>query len=286
MRSLRPGTDDWPAELDRVEPTPEKLWLRGDLAQLAPRPRVAIVGSRAPTPYGEAQARRFALALAEAGVTVVSGLARGVDGRAHEAALDAGGRTVAVLACGLDRPWPPGPLADRVAAEGLMLSEHEPGTRPRKGFFPMRNRLISALASAVVVIEAAHASGSLITAHWAAEQGRDVFALPGRVDHPMSRGCHRLIREGASLIESPAELLATLAQPELPFDRLAAQATEPGPEDALCQLLTGETLTVDELTARTGLDAPELLARLTELELAGRLVRAPGGLWRLAQAGK
>jgi len=240
------------------------------------------VGSRSPTPYGEAQARRFALALAEAGVTVVSGMARGVDGRAHEAALDVGGRTIAVLGCGLDRPWPPGPLGERLMAEGLLLSEYEPGTRPRKGYFPMRNRLISALSSAVLVIEAAHASGSLITAHWAAEQGRDVFALPGRVDHPMARGCHRLLREGASLIEDPAELLGALAHPELPFERPSPPRPVP---DELLGLLEGETLTVDELAARSELAPPELMARLVELELAGLVVRSPGGLWRRAQGG-
>ncbi|MDF1799727.1 MAG: DNA-processing protein DprA [Planctomycetota bacterium] len=283
MHTLKPGADGWPPELDHIEPHPKKLWLRGHPELLARRPRVAIVGSRAPTPYGEAQARRFGLALAEAGVVVVSGLARGIDGRAHEAALDAKGATIAVLGCGVDRPWPPGPLADRVASEGLLLSEYEPGTTPRKGHFPMRNRLISALADAVVVVEAAHASGSLITAHWAAEQGRAVFALPGRVDHPMARGCHRLIREGVELVEAPEEVLRAIAQPGLPF----GLPTERGSDstDELELLLVGETLTVDEMAASLGRDPSAVLPRLTELELAGRLVRSPGGLWRLAQGG-
>ena len=283
MHTLAPGADGWPPELDHIEPLPKKLWLRGRHDLLARRPRVAIVGSRAPTPYGEAQARRFSIALAEAGVVVVSGLARGVDGRAHEGALDVHGATIAVLGCGVDRPWPPGALADRMSSEGLLVSEYEPGTTPRKGHFPMRNRLISALADAVVVIEAAHASGSLITAHWAAEQGRAVFALPGRVDHPMARGCHRLIREGVELVEGPDEVLRAVARPELPFGRPVDQAY--GPTDELELLLVGETLSVNEMAASLGREPSDVLPRLTELELAGRLVRSPGGLWRLAQGG-
>ena len=292
MRTIHPGAPDWPLELDPVQPPPAKLWLRGDPDLLRRRPRVAIVGSRAPTPYGQAQARRFALALAESGVAVVSGLARGIDGRAHEAALDAGGVTLGVLACGLDAPWPPGPLAERMLGEGLLLSEHGPGVRPRKGYFPMRNRLISALADAVLVIEAAHASGSLITAHWAAEQGREVFVLPGRVDHPMARGCHRLIREGCRLVEDPGEVLAHLAHPELPFHPVPDRPGSgprghawDGPRDSVEAALVGETCTVDELCARLDRSPTAVLGRLTELELDGRVVRSPGGLWRLAQGG-
>ena len=170
-----------------------------------------------------------------------------------------------------------------MSSEGLLVSEYEPGTTPRKGHFPMRNRLISALADAVVVIEAAHASGSLITAHWAAEQGRAVFALPGRVDHPMARGCHRLIREGVELVEGPDEVLRAVARPELPFGRPVDQAY--GPTDELELLLVGETLSVNEMAASLGREPSDVLPRLTELELAGRLVRSPGGLWRLAQGG-
>lgn len=280
MERITPNACGWPEEIRHADPCPEALWLRGRLELLERRPRVAIVGSRAPTPYGEAQARRFATALAKAGCVVVSGMARGIDSAAHAGALDAGGGTVAVLGSGLDRPWPTGPLCDRLLAEGLLVSEFAPGLGPRKYHFPLRNRLISALSAAVVVIEAAHASGSLITAHWAADQGRPVFALPGRVDHPMARGCHRLIREGAELVQSPAEVLAALAMPGLPFD-------EPAPRtaDAVLDALDGETLTADELATRLELPLPRLLARLTELELGERVVRAPGGLWRLAVSG-
>jgi len=278
MSRITPDSKNWPGELAHIDPSPDRLWLRGREEFLSQLPRVAIVGSRAPTPYGQAQARRFAQALAQAGIVIVSGLARGIDAAAHEGALDAGGATIGILGCGVDKPWPAGPLAERMAEEGLLMSEFPPGVGPRKHHFPLRNRLISALASAVVVIEAAHASGSLITAHWAADQGRPVFALPGRVDHPMARGCHRLIREGAQLVESPSEVLAEVGFPQLPFgDDPREQATR----DPIESVLVGETLTSNELAAKLRLTPQELLPRLAELELQERLVRAPGGLWRL-----
>lgn len=284
MERITPTLDEWPDELRHVDPLPEALWLRGRVELLKARPRVAIVGSRAPTPYGVAQARRFATALAGAGCVVVSGMARGIDAAAHAGALDAGGATIAVLGSGVDRPWPAGELAERLIVDGLLLSEFGPGRGPRKFHFPLRNRLISALSAAVVVIEAAHASGSLITAHWAADQGRPVFALPGRVDHPMARGCHRLIREGAELVESPAAVLEQVGHPQLPFGE-PERSAEP-PNDDLLDALRGETLTADELAERLRLPLPQLLARLAELELAEHIVRSPGGLWRLAVAGR
>ena len=286
---ITPQDPAWPAELQHVDPRPEALWLRGRCELLEARPRVAIVGSRAPTPYGEAQARRFATALASAGCVVVSGMARGIDAAAHAGALDADGATLAVLGSGVLRPWPAGPLAERLLTNGLLISEFAPQQGPRRYHFPLPNRLISALSAAVVVIEAAHASGSLITAHWAADQGRPVFALPGRVDHPMARGCHRLIREGAELVESPAAVIEALACPTLPFGARAGRSDtpEPAPQEArpLLAALEGETLTADDLAARLGMPLPQVLARLSELELQERIVRAPGGLWRLAVAG-
>lgn len=264
----------WPAELDGVPAPPREVWARGDAGLLLSRPRVAIVGSRAPTPYGEAQAARFAGRLAAAGVCVVSGLARGVDDRAHRAAIEAGGATVAVLGCGVDRPWPAGETARAVLAEGCLLSELPPGVPPRRHHFPLRNRLIAGLAEVVVVIEAAHRSGSLITARWSADLGRTVFAVPGRVDHPMSRGCHRLIREGALIAESPGEILAEM--------RLAAPAAAPDPpDDPLAQALRGETLTADELAERLSRPVTDVLVELVQREVRGELLRAPGGLWRL-----
>lgn len=276
---LTPRDRSWPAELRALEAAPPELWVRGELGLLQPLPRVAIVGTRAPTPYGEAQARRFAHALSSAGVVIVSGLARGIDDAAHRAALDAGGGTIAVLGSGVDCPWPAGPLAERIAAEGLLLSEFPPGQAPRRHHFPRRNRLISALSAAVVVVEAAFASGSLITARWAADQGRAVFAVPGRVDHPMARGCHRLLREGAQLVEAPEEVAE-----ELGWARPRAAAS-PRAESALERALLGETLTADELALRSGRELTEVLTELVELELEGAVVRAPGGLYRRAEAG-
>ena len=238
---------------------------------------IAIVGSRSPAPYGLEQARLFAGTFAAAGVVVISGLARGIDAAAHMAALDAGGETIAVLGSSVDKPWPAGEVAARVLKEGLLLSEHPLGTDPRPHHFPLRNRLISGLSDAVVVIEAAARSGSLITAHWAADQGRDVFALPGRVDQPMSRGTHKLIREGASLVEDPRELLVELYGAS---DVARRSEEPPEDEDIIMARLSEEDLTVDELVAATGIEVRALLNRLVEGELSGLIARAPGGLYR------
>ncbi|MEW6072800.1 MAG: DNA-processing protein DprA [Planctomycetota bacterium] len=266
----------WPPEVDHVADPPEELWIRGRAELLLRRPRVAIVGTRSPTPYGEAQAERFAGFLAERGIAVVSGLARGIDQRAHAAALAAGGATVAVLGSGVDCPWPAGELSRRIARDGVLVSEHAPGEPPRRHHFPLRNRLIAGLAAAVVVVEAAYASGSLITARWAADQGKGVFAIPGRVDHPLARGCHRLLREGASLLEDPAELLAELGLSPPPDERGA-----PAPASPLLRALVGETLSAEELGARLGLPLPAVLVALVRHELDGEVVRVPGGLYRL-----
>jgi DNA processing protein len=274
-------------ELGQIERGPERLWLRGRVDVLERRPRVAIVGTRAPSPYGEAQARRFATAFAEKGICIVSGLARGIDHAAHRAALDAHGDTIAVLGSGVDAPWPKGALTDEIAERGLLLSEFHPGEGPRPHHFPLRNRVISGLCVGVLVVEAAHASGSLITAHWAADQGRSVWALPGRVDQPMSRGTHRLIREGAQLVESPEEILAEI------FPRSAGKGTtragdplqsRPAPSEAAQRVLAalqGETYSADELAARLDLDARDVLVALVELEIEDLVVRAPGGVYRL-----
>jgi DNA processing protein len=276
---LRPGDAHWPAVLDTIDGPPAELWARGRLDVLDAEPRVAIVGSRSPTPYGEAQARRFAATLAERGVTIVSGLARGVDARAHDAALDAGGRTVAVLGSGVDRPWPGGEPAERVARDGMLLSEFAPGVTPRRHHFPLRNRLISGLSSVVLVVEAAHASGSLVTARWAADQGRTVMALPGRVDHPMARGCHRLLKEGAALAESPADVLAELGL-DGPPARREHRVVRP-----VVAALEGETLTGAELAERLDRSLESVLVELVQCELDGEVLRSPGGLWRLAERG-
>lgn len=278
MRIL-PGSELWPAELREIEAPPESLWLRGRVELLATSPRIAIVGSRSPTAYGEAQARRFARSLAGAGATIVSGFARGIDQCAHRAALEAEGRTVAVLGNGVSTPWPASELLAPMLERGLFLSEHEPEEPPRPQHFPLRNRLISGLSRAVLVVEAAHASGSLITARWAADQGREVFALPGRVDHPMSRGTHRLLREGARLVEDPEEILAELGLPGAPIP--APGALSPPERSPLFAELQGETLSAEELSRRLRRPLAQVLVELVEAEMAGRVARSPGGLYRL-----
>ncbi|MBK7876779.1 MAG: DNA-protecting protein DprA [Planctomycetes bacterium] len=279
---LVPTCPHWPRELREIEGPPAELWLRGRLEWLEAEPRVAIVGTRAPTAYGESQAVRFARALSAAGCTVVSGLARGVDQAAHRAVLELGGRTIAVLGSGVDRPWPEGELTARMASEGLLLSEFHPGEAPRPHHFPLRNRVISALSRAVVVIEAAHASGSLITARWAVDQGRSVFALPGRVDHPMSRGAHKLIREGAQLVEDPEEILEDLGlSGALPLAKPPhAEPADPR-RTFLLAALRGETLSSEELSRALAWPQPQVLVELVECEMAGQVRRLPGGRYQL-----
>ncbi len=282
-RTLRifPDSGLWPEALRTIDAPPETLWLRGKPELLTTAPRVALVGSRSPTPYGETQARRFARVLAESGVVVVSGYARGIDQCAHRAALDAGGSTIAVLGNGVARPWPECDLLPRVLEHGLFVSEREPEEPPRPHHFPLRNRLISAFSQAVLVVEAAHASGSLITARWAADQGREVFALPGRVDHPMARGCHRLLREGARLVEDPEEILAELGLPG--GAAVAVTRAEREPDTPLLLELRGETLTADELARRMRKPLTAVIVELVEAEMAGRVARTPGGLFRLLE---
>ena len=282
---LEPSSPSYPIELTRVPSPPEDIFVRGRVELLLRSPRIAIVGTRTPTPYGETQARHFARVLAGAGAVIVSGLARGIDEAAHRGALDVDGATIAVLGSGVDRPWPDGDLARRMATEGLLLSEFAPGEGPRRHHFPLRNRIIAALSTAVVVIEAAHASGSLITARWAVDQGRDVYALPGRVDHPMARGCHRLLREGAALIEAPEELLVELG---LTPGSAAIARSDFSPESetlshlahSILQALIGETLSLDEIITRVAAPPSETLSQLAELELSGFVARSPGGLYR------
>lgn len=276
---IEPGSPAWPRELLEIEAAPEALWVRGRTEILDRSPRIAIVGTRAPTPYGEAQSARFAAALSRAGVVVVSGMARGIDQAAHRAVLREGGRTIAVLGSGVDVPWPSGPIAEEIAEHGLLISEFEPGEPPKPHHFPMRNRVISGLCRGVLVVEAAQASGSLITARWAADQGRSVWALPGRVDHPMSRGAHRLLREGAALVEEPEEILRELGM-DVP------ESVEPGTSEVsdaarrILEALRGETLCAEELSERVREPLTSVLCEVVSLEMAGRIARTPGGLYR------
>jgi DNA processing protein len=267
----------YPELLRQIVDPPIVLWVKGDAGILA-APQVAVVGARAASPAGLQVARQLGHDLALAGLVVVSGMARGADGAAHIGALDGGGRTVAVLGCGADRVYPPEHdlLAARIADNGAIVSEFVPGTPPRKYHFPLRNRIISGLSRAVVVIEASDQSGSLITARSALEQGRDVLAVPGVVLSGRSRGCHALIRDGARLVDSVADVLEeigwTPARSRVVPTNKSLQTSEL--EETMA---AGESYTVDDLSARTGRSAAALLAELAELEVAGRIARVAGG---------
>jgi DNA processing protein len=239
-------------------------------------PCLAIVGSRAATAVGCEVAANMARELAAAGAVVVSGLARGVDSAAHRGALQAG-RTVAVLGSGPDRVYPPelGALAIEIAETGAVVSEYPPGTPPLPFHFPQRNRLISGLSRAVVVIEAAEGSGSLITASCAVEQGRDVMVVPGNVLSGRNRGGHALLRDGARLVEGAADVLAELGL--APAGARAPLAHATGVDSLLAAMDPGEPYDLDQLTARLGLPGPTVLARLLELEIRGDVRRAGGG---------
>ena len=278
---------DYPPLLRRIASPPLGLFVAGD-ASLLWHPAVAVVGSRGPTAGGRDNARAFARALAEAGLAVTSGLAAGVDRVAHEAALDAGGITVAVLGTGPDVPYPrdhAGLLA-RVAAAGAVVSEHPPGTTARREHFPSRNRILAGLSLGTLVIEAAVRSGALITARLAAEAGREVFALPGSIHNPMARGCHRLIRDGAALVESAEEVIAALGACAAALgEDLRLRLAEPAPaagsapppstgeagHDRLWSALGHDPSTMDQLVERTGLTAAALSAMLLGMELQGRV---------------
>lgn len=275
---------DYPRPLLASPDPPLLLYALGRREWLA-RPAVAVVGSRNPTPQGLENARAFGAALSAAGFTVVSGLALGIDGAAHEGGLAGPGGTIAVVGTGLDRVYPSRhrALAHRIAEAGLLLSEYAPGMPPLRENFPQRNRIIAGLAAGTLVVEAALASGSLITARLASEAGREVFAVPGSIHAPQSRGCHALIRDGATLVEHIDDLLAEL-RPWLP----RPPAPPPAPEerdDPVLQALGHDPATLDALIARCGWSAAALGARLLELELDGDVARLPGGLFqRIARA--
>lgn len=282
------GDPSYPAALLQTEDPPLLLYRLGR-PDPVPAAAVAIVGSRNPTPQGLQNARRFARALAEAGVTVVSGLALGVDGAAHEGALEGAAdgalATVAVVGTGLDRVYPRRhlELAHRIAERGMLLSEYPLGTPPLAENFPKRNRIIAALGQGTLVVEAALQSGSLITARLAAEQGRDVFAIPGSIHSPQARGCHLLLRQGAKLVESAQDVLEDLRL--APAAAPPAVADEPPEgENALLQAMGYDPVGLDALIARTGIAAPQLQAELLELELAGQVARLPGGLFQRVAA--
>lgn len=275
------GDPAYPAPLLESPDPPLVLFVRGRLEALR-QPSVAVVGSRRPTAQGRDHARQFAHTLATEGWVVVSGLALGVDAAAHVGALDAGGTTVAVMGTGPDRLYPArhADLARRIADRGALVTEFMPGAPPLPEHFPQRNRIIAGLSQGTLVVEAALQSGSLVTARLANEAGRDVYAIPGSVLSEQSRGCHALIREGARLIETPAELVGELRQAPLPGVAEAGAAAEPDPTDPVLDALGHDPVTLDSLCARTGWPTDQLLARLLELELEGHAARLPGGLFQ------
>jgi DNA processing protein len=270
-----------PLALMAISDAPPALWYRGSLDCLK-QPAVAIVGSRAASSVAIETARRLATDLAALSITVVSGLARGVDSAAHRGALETG-RTVAVLGSGIDYIYPSEHkgLAMQIALSGLIVSEYPPGTPPLQFHFPMRNRLISGLSRAVVVIEASDKSGSLITASCAAEQGRDVMAVPGNVLSGRNKGGHALIRDGAKIVECADDIVAELGFGPPVSLAAAAQASDKGStsseDPVLRRMDTACAYDIDALAAACGLDVPRLLPRLADLELRGLVRRVGGG---------
>jgi DNA processing protein len=282
------GDEDYPAALLQIADPPCLLYATGRihlLRHLQPAHALAVVGSRNPTPQGRLNARAFAQSLAQSGLTIVSGLALGVDGAAHEGALDTAATgqlaTIAVVGTGLDRVYPKQhlTLARQIAERGLILSEYPLGTPPLAENFPRRNRIISGLAQGTLVVEAALESGSLITAKQALEQGREVFAIPGSIHSPQSKGCHALIRQGAKLVESAQDVLEELRLPD-PFAQVPLALDTPPPDKGLLALLGHDPVGLDALQARSGLDTAQLQAELLDLELEGQVKRLPGGLFQ------
>lgn len=292
---LRFTDPDFPPQLAEIPQPPAALFVAGDPALLL-GPQVAVVGSRSASAQGLANARDFARVLARAGLTVTSGLADGIDGAAHAGALEAGGATIAVVGTGADLVYPRKhrELAARIGQDGAVVSEFPLGTTALPAHFPQRNRLIAGLALGTLVVEASLQSGSLITARLAGELGREVFALPGSIHNPLSRGCHKLIREGARLIETAQELVEALAPGALALGAQLRERLEPGPAGAglaptraddpdyarLLAALGEAPLGLDELAARTGLKPAELSSMLLLLELEGAVAPAVNGRWQ------
>ncbi len=280
---------DYPTLLKQIADPPPLLFVHGNPEALG-APQLAVVGSRNPTPSGARTAREFARHLGGAGVTITSGMAIGIDAEGHQGALEGGGWTVAVAGTGLDRVYPARhrDLARRIGEAGALVSEFPPGTSPRAENFPRRNRIISGLSLGTLVVEAAVQSGSLITARCAAEQGREVFAVPGSIHNPLARGCHMLIRQGAKLVETATDIIEELG-PLL--GSLAAadgtasndQAATPGELDpeyhSLLEKMGFDPLPIDSLVTRSGLPAESVSSMLLLLELQGYVSSAPGGIY-------
>ena len=292
---------DYPQALLRTDDPPVLLYVKGR-AELLNRPAVAIVGSRSATKQGEANAEAFAAALSGAGLTVVSGLALGIDAAAHRGALRGPGSTVAFIGTGADRIYPArnAPLTREIAEQGCVVSEFPLGMAALAGNFPRRNRLIAGIALGCLVVEAAEKSGSLITARLALDAGREVFAIPGSIHSPLAKGCHQLIKQGAKLVEKAADILEELrwersagavppkgtscgASPGTTFSETPPESAE---QAAVLELLGHDPSSLDILSDRSGLTPAHLLAILLPLELEGRVAQLPGGLYQRVSRGQ
>ena len=271
---LHRGHPSYPPLVAQLHDPPARLYLRGERVDALAEPGVAVVGARSCSPYGAQVARMLGRELAAAGLVVVSGLARGIDGEAHRGALDAGGTTVAVLGCGIDRDYPArhAELARRIADSGLVVSEYPPGVEPAPWRFPARNRIIGALALATIVVEARERSGALITTDFALELGREVFAVPGEITAALSAGTNRLIRQGAAPLLATEDVLAALgidSRRSAPPPLSAAAA-------AILAVLVDGAAGMDELVRASGRPPAEVAAALVELELAGLVAEGEG----------
>ena len=286
-RLLLLGSPDYPQRLAEIPDAPLALWTLGPHVELLATPQIAVVGSRNPTGGGRVTAEALAHFLSSCGIAVVSGLAIGIDAAAHRGALRAPGGTIAVLGSGPDKIYPSEntSLAAEIATTGLLVSEYAPGTPARRGHFPQRNRIIAGLALGTLVVEATRRSGSLITARLARDYGREVFAVPGSTQNPLSRGCHALLRDGAALVEEGADVLREIA-PQIEPICLASSAgiatkiesIHVDPMRAkLLDAIGFEPTTIDALTTRVGLTAAELSSMLLPLELDGHVEALPGG---------
>src|SRR6476646_7191175 len=287
--------EGYPRSLLEIPDPPALLYAAGRV-ELAARPALAVVGSRNASTQGERNAESFARALSDAGLTIVSGLALGIDAAAHRGGLAGASSTIAILGAGIDVAYPQrnAALATEIAGRGLLLSEFPPGAPPAAHNFPRRNRLISGLAQGCLVVEAALASGSLITARAAADQGREVFAIPGSIHSPLSKGCHALIKSGAKLVESAEDVLAELAgfRPSgfastvAPPREGAAPGGPAAAEAGLLEYMGHDPVDVDSLCSRAGLSAEQVASRLLRLELDGRVASLPGGLYQRLETGE
>ncbi|NOR51618.1 MAG: DNA-protecting protein DprA [Gammaproteobacteria bacterium] len=288
------NSERYPKRLKLLRDAPPLLFAIGD-TQLLSTPQIAIVGSRNPSQIGAENAHEFARYFASVGITVTSGLALGIDTKSHDGALKGDGATIAVLGTGPDRVYPASNrnLAHQIIEKGgLLITEFAPGTQPVAGNFPKRNRIISGLSLGTLVVEAALRSGSLITARLAAEQGREVFAIPGSIHNPLARGCHRLIKDGAKLVETAADVLEELApqlKQELLSQSIEGELQEPHNEEAqldseylaLLQLIGDGPTSIDQLIETSGLTANVVSSMLLQLELQGHIALNPGGYSRI-----